>query len=439
MRETKTDIVIVDDDELTGALMRDLMEQAGYCVFLLHKPLDLIPVIRRRKPELVIMDIMLAGINGLKLIKIIKGDAGIAKTKIVVVTEKDFEFEKQQAFKYGVEAFIKKPFNVETLAGQVRHIMSGDKQNLTELYGGLEEDEDMADIEAAESDLKEHQVRITVWGCRGIPPVLANTESAYGRQTSCVSVETRDKLFIFDGGTGIIRLGEHLKEHGNPKDIWLFLTHFHIDHIAGLPHFACLQNPGFTLRLVGAGETERKFRDAVRDIFYASPYWHAKHPRAKLMMYEISEDVYELAPGFRLRAMHANHPSVTMAYRLELEGKTIVYAPDSALIGDPSAMQAYDEKLGEFARKADILIHDSCLSDEDLKLRPEEGHSSPSTAAEFAAMQAEAKRLLFFHYNGTYTDEIIEMMTSKAKKLAEDNDWEVECITAREGLTITLN
>ena len=439
MRDTKTDILIVDDDELTGGLMRDLMEQAGYSVFLLHKPLDLIPVIRKRKPELVIMDIMLAGINGLKLIRIIKADQSIAKTKIVVVSEKDFEFEKQQAFKYGVEAFIKKPFNVETLAGQIRHILSGDKQNLAELSSGVEEDEDMADIKAAESDLKEHQVRLTVWGCRGMAPVLANTESAYGRQTSCVTVETRDKLFIFDGGTGIIRLGEHLSEHGNPKDIWLFLTHFHIDHIAGLPFFSCLQKQDFTLRIVGAGETEKKFRDAVRELFYASPYWHSKHPRAKLMMYEISEDAYELAPGFRLRAMHANHPSVTMAYRLELEGKRIVYAPDSALIGDTSAMQSYDEKLGEFARKADILIHDSCLTEEDWKLNPQEGHSSPCTTVEFAALQAEAKKLVFFHHNGTYTDETIDMMTAKAVKLAKDNEWDIDCQVAREGLSITLD
>jgi len=438
MADTKTDIIIVDDDEISGRLLKDLLRQAGYSTYRLRRPLDLLLAVRRRKPRLVIMDIVLRGVDGFKLLKTLRDNRETAKTRVIVISEKSFDFEKQQAFKYGAEAFISKPFNVETLAGQITHILDGNKFNLAALGGGMEEEE-MSETECEPSDLKDNQVRTRVWGCRGLADSLANSESAWGRQTSCVSVETKDRLIILDGGTGIVPLGKRITERGGPKDIWIFLTHFHIDHIMGLPNFPCLESSAFTLRIAGAGETEKRFKDAVRDIFYASPYWHNRHPRAKLLMYEIAEDSYDLAPDFRLSAMHANHPSPTLCYRLEIAGKKIVYAPDSGLGGDPYSMQAYDEKLGAFSRNADLLIHDSCFTDEEWRQRPGEGHSSPSTAMEFAALQAEAKNLLLFHYNGAYSDETINQMKTKAEELAKENRWSTVCHAAKEGFSLTLD
>jgi len=304
MQEREQGILIADDDGLSGRLIRDLLEEAGFRVYLLAKSIDLIPAIKRYKPDLVIMDITLAGIDGLKLIGMIKDDKETAGAKIVVASEKAFEFEKQQAFKHGVEAFIRKPFNVETLASQINHILSGNKQSIS-AFGGAVEEEEMAGNHYVDDSLTENKLRMTVWGCRGLSPVLPNSESIYGRQTSCVSLETRDHIVILDGGTGIIPLGESLLRGNRRKDIWLLLTHFHLDHVMGLPYFPCLGSSAYTIRIAGAASSEAKFTQTVRELFYASPWWHVKHPKAKILMYEVLEDTYELAPGLKIRTMPA--------------------------------------------------------------------------------------------------------------------------------------
>jgi ribonuclease BN (tRNA processing enzyme) len=102
-------------------------------------------------------------------------------------------------------------------------------------------------------------------------------------------------------------------------------------------------------------------------------------------------------------------------------------------------MQAYDEKLGEFSRKADLLIHDACFTDDDWQNRPGEGHCCPSVATEFAALQAEVKNLLLFHYDGSYGDETIDLMKIKAEELARENGWPTVCHAAKEGFTLTLD
>ncbi|MFA5162420.1 MAG: response regulator [Elusimicrobiales bacterium] len=437
MEERAPLILVADDDEVSGRLAHDLLDGAGFSVHLLGKSIDIIPAIKQAKPDMVVMDITLSGMDGLKVIRMIKSDLEISAVRIVVVSENDFEYEKQRAFKYGVEAFIKKPFNVDTFASQISQILSGNKELLTAFGGGVEEEE-MPGAPHADDTLSETQARITVWGCRGFAPEMPNLVSAYGKQTSCVAVETRERLVIFDGGSGIIPLGRKLLAESGHRDIWILLTHFHLGHVMGLPYFPCLANPAYTIRIAGAGPGEDKFAEAVRGIFYASPWWHAPRPRARILIYEMSGDVCELAPGIRVRTMQAHHPSMTLCYRLEAAGKKIVYAPDSGLFGDAAAMQAYDEKLGEFCRRADAVIHDACFTDEDWQSRREEGHSSPAAAMEFAALQAEAKNLVLFHYDGAYSDETVDKMTERAARLAKLNSWETQCHTAREGFSLTL-
>ncbi|HOX22615.1 MAG TPA: MBL fold metallo-hydrolase, partial [Elusimicrobiales bacterium] len=287
-----------------------------------------------------------------------------------------------------------------------------------------------------ETDLQEGEARLSFWGCRGLGAALANDQSAFGRQTPCVSVETVNSVFILDGGTGIVPLGEKLLRQGGPKNVWIILSHMHISHVMGLPYFPCLREPDYKISFAGACGSEKKLRQVAEELFYGSSYWPARRPRAEVSLFELAEDSGEIAPGVLLSALGANHPSDCLALKLELYGKKIVYAPDSELKPDPYALESYNERLAGFAQGADVLIHDAYYTDDDYPANSGKGHSSVLSAVELAGM-AHVKNLILFHANSAYPDSTLRQMLQQAKQMATDNRWDFACHLAREGLSIS--
>ncbi|WP_238492450.1 MBL fold metallo-hydrolase [Desulfotruncus alcoholivorax] len=82
-----------------------------------------------------------------------------------------------------------------------------------------------------------NQFKVTFWGVRGSRPVPGYHTLKYGGNTSCVSIEIGERLFIFDAGTGICNLGQELVKKREKMVGDIFITHTHWDHIQGFPFF----------------------------------------------------------------------------------------------------------------------------------------------------------------------------------------------------------
>ena len=96
------------------------------------------------------------------------------------------------------------------------------------------------------------------WGVRGSIPSPGPATVRYGGHTTCVSVEVPGgPVVVFDAGTGIRPLGQALR--GDGRDVLLFLTHVHWDHVVGYPFFEPLYERGRTIRLfpIGLGDHPR--------------------------------------------------------------------------------------------------------------------------------------------------------------------------------------
>jgi phosphoribosyl 1,2-cyclic phosphodiesterase len=94
------------------------------------------------------------------------------------------------------------------------------------------------------------RLKLRLWGVRGSIPTPVPQNLGYGGNTACIEVRLPgDELFIFDAGTGIRELGLALGGAGCGRDIHLFFTHYHWDHIQGLPFFGPLFDPGCALTL----------------------------------------------------------------------------------------------------------------------------------------------------------------------------------------------
>lgn len=434
------DIIVVDDDPMVGELSRDLLTDEGYNVMLVQNSTDAIPIIRAHRPKLIISDIMMPGLSGMDICKMIKSDPELKNIKIIIVSGKSYQVEKQRAFQFGADFFLQKPYNVETFSQTVKSIMNGDGAAAPPPMAPSPLaiiQEETAPIQT--SDLSEGQLRVTIWGARGLGSVIPNTASRYGRQTSCVSVETRTSLFIFDAGTGIVGLGRAIMAKKTYyKDIWIFITHFHMDHIVGLGNFMPIDDPDTAIHVIGANDPEKSLKEVVQATFYSSFALTKRIPRAKVDIYEVLEDNYELQPGVKLSTMYANHPTSTMIYGLEILGKKIVYAPDSEIWGDATAFQDYDEKLAVFVKNADLFIHDAVHLDKDYEAYKKEGHSGLSIVVDFAAEKAMVRDLVLFHLNPGYSDEQLDRMFADALARIQAKGFPLTCHMAVESKSFLL-
>ena len=434
------DVIIVDDDPMVGELSRDLLTDAGYTVTLIQESLEAIPAIKAQMPRLIVTDIMMPGITGMDICKAVKSDPNLKNIKIIVVSGKSYEVEKQRAFQLGADFFLQKPYNVETFSNTVKSILDGappprePSEAPADAPAIIREDE-----HPQASDLDVGQIRATVWGFRGLPVQMPNSASRYGRQTSCFSVESRDHLFIFDAGTGIVELGKEIVEKKRYyKDIWICLTHFHLDHILGLGRFAPIHDPQFNIHLIGSNDPEKSLKEVAQATFYSSFSLTKQAPKAKIDIYEILEDNYELFPGVKLSAMYANHPTSTLVFVLDILGRKLTYAPDSEIWGDATAFQDYDEKLGGFVKGSDIFVHDAVFNDKDYEGGKHQGHSGLSIVMDFAVEKAQARDLVLWHAHPDYTDEQLDQMAADAQSRIQQKGYTLNCHLPVEKQTFLL-
>ena len=418
-------IIIVDDDPLVGGLTLELLTDAGYSARLIQDSLKAQDIIKAEKPALVILDILMPGLDGLTLLHRLKSDPETEPIRAIIVSGKSFEAEKQRATQYGAEAFIEKPYDVDLFAKKVKELM--DKQGV--------EPKKIARPPSEPAPTPRTELKAVVWGCRSTSSAVSPVVTRYGKHTSCVSVETPSHMFVFDAGSGISLLGNDLMKNGRHKELWIFLTHFHHDHVEGLAGFPCARDKDYTLHISGASDPDKTLEQALKAAF--EPGFGTETPAANIELYELMEQTYEILPGVRLSVFYANHPGTTLAYVLQTDGRKIVYCPDSELYGEyATALQDYDEKIGTVCRGADLMFHDGRYTAEDYKKNRNSGHSSFLAAVDFAGKNL-VKALVLVHQDDSYADAVLDQMGKEAQARADEHGYKLKVVLGREGLRIS--
>lgn len=426
------DILIIDDDEMVAELSKSILEEEKYKIETLMDSTLAAEKIKKSRPKLVITDIMMPGITGMDICKFVKSNPELKDTKIIVMSGKSFDIEKQRAFNFGADYFIQKPYDVSNFRKTVSDVLNG---KIKFVLPTPKQDAEVIKDSPKESKLTPDQMRLTIWGARGLSPLIPNSSSGYGRQTPCVSIETKENIFIFDAGTGIIELGKKIvSEKRYYKDIWIMLTHFHMDHVLGLSQFAPFYDKEFNIHLVAVNDPEKSLKELAQSALYSSFASRNIQPVANVDVNEILEDSYDLVkePLVQLSAIYANHPTNTLIYKIHVLGRNIVYAPDSELFADATAFQDYNEKMADFVKDVDILIHDAALADEDYPKYKDRGHSCVSNVVDFVISKTKIKELVLFHAMPEYTDETIDQMMLAAVTRIAHNGASVICHMAKE-------
>jgi phosphoribosyl 1,2-cyclic phosphodiesterase len=214
-------------------------------------------------------------------------------------------------------------------------------------------------------------------------------------------------MLVLDAGSGLVGVGELMR--AEPRTVPILLSHYHWDHMQGLPFFAPLYSPG-TAPTIWAPALEAADRGWVETIFQ-SPFFPVPFDRLPS-----PPTVRLLEPGhtpietFEVSALRLNHPGGAFAYRIAGSRGDLVYATDHEL-GDAR----FDGPLARFVSGAAVLILDAHFTPDEVPAHRGWGHSSWAAAARFAA-DVGVGRLWLFHHKPGRTD--VELMEIEAQARA---------------------
>jgi phosphoribosyl 1,2-cyclic phosphodiesterase len=241
-------------------------------------------------------------------------------------------------------------------------------------------------------------------------------------------------IIILDAGTGLRKLGQALLTEfkGKSINLSLLLSHTHWDHIQGLPFFAPIYESRCRLRILGC-EGARKSLVAALTGQMESTYFPVSFSRlpSNIEIEELKD--FNFAIGETLvRAHRANHPGVTVGYRL--------FSPDGVIVFFPDTEPRHgieDRELIEFIRDADVLILDSQYDRAEYKKHVGWGHGCVDDSVALA-LKAGVKKLILFHHDPDHDDKKIDAFVKHARQLVARARGKLKVEAAREGMEIRL-
>jgi phosphoribosyl 1,2-cyclic phosphodiesterase len=253
-------------------------------------------------------------------------------------------------------------------------------------------------------------MQVRFWGVRGSVPWATPSGIGHGCNTPCIQVtdERTGSLLLLDAGSGIVGFGEDLA----PGPVPVLLTHYHWDHLQGLPFFTALYQTGWEPEIYAPAlstHDPRWLNTIFRSPFFPVPFDHLPNRPA---MHVFARGDLRIG-SFEIESLPLNHPGGAFAFRIRGNVGDLVYATDHEF-GDPE----FDEPLAAFARDAGALVIDAHFTPQEMPQHRGWGHSDWRSCAEFAAANNVGGLYLFHHKPGRSDQELVRILTDARRIFA---------------------
>jgi len=299
-------------------------------------------------------------------------------------------------------------------------------------------------------------IKIKFWGVRGSIPTPGPQSLKYGGNTSCVEINfPNTPRFIVDAGSGIRELGKELAKATDPVKAYVFLSHFHWDHIQGLPFFKSAFNPANHFIIFGCDEPGVDLTKIIAMQMNPIYFPVAVADMNAEIEYRTIQEETRMVEGIHVRTKFLNHPGYTLGFRFTYRGRSIVYMSDNEpylqskdsftdenggnTLEDlfENFVDDKEEQLIDFIAGADVLIHDTQYFPEEYQNRKSWGHS-PYTFTVDIAVKGRVKQLILFHHDPDHDDETVDRMAVLSQNRLRKHNYLIPCKAAQEGDVIII-
>lgn len=281
-------------------------------------------------------------------------------------------------------------------------------------------------------------MRLRFWGTRGSIPSPGINTVKYGGNTTCLELNLSDgTLIIFDAGTGIRKLGNNIAQNNHNGIIHLFLTHSHWDHIQGFPFFLPAYSENVHIKIFGCPPAFKKLKEILKNQMESSYFpVNFNQLKANIRFQEIVQNEHWVKDT-RFSFIRNNHPGAAYGFRVNENGKIIIFITDNELLPKKESIITSWDKFLDFCKNADILIHDAHYLKEEMIDTVGYGHSSYEDAFQLG-VEANVKHLIFFHHEPDRKDEEIDTILKHYRKKTNDLKISMKLNAATEGISYKI-
>lgn len=119
----KQHVVVVEDEQDISELIRFNLEQEGFSVSTVTDGERALEEVKRSRPALVLLDLMLPGMPGIEVCRRLRSDVSTARLPIIIVTAKATETDRVLGLEMGADDYLVKPFSIRELVARVRAVI----------------------------------------------------------------------------------------------------------------------------------------------------------------------------------------------------------------------------------------------------------------------------------------------------------------------------
>ncbi len=260
----------------------------------------------------------------------------------------------------------------------------------------------------------EPKLAVKFWGTRGLISTPGSENSIFGGNTTCIQIIWKDQLILVDTGFGASVLGETLMplmlKEKQKFNAHIFYTHFHWDHVQGLPFFHPIYFKSQSLNIYSPAPVE--FTKSSLDVLFDGTY----SPFSGIDSMAANINIRQLSGSMDISGLEVEHIEINHISMEDQSNISKVYgykftSPEGesiCIITDHEATEGKaNESVVNFCKNTNILIHDGQFTEEEYKNHIGWGHSSIEAALKNQSL-SNAKKCILTHHAPSHDDKFIQ-------------------------------
>ena len=280
-------------------------------------------------------------------------------------------------------------------------------------------------------------MKLTFGGVRGTNPVAQPDFMRYGGETTSFLLQGQaGEQILVDAGTGVRELGRLLQDSSSPKRVLMLMTHYHLDHVVGLPSLGLIYRPDWTVEIAAPAHEDVVVETTMSRVM-DKPFWPLQVEDLKSRIRFTALDRAPEAPlrygGLEIRWRPLHHPGGCSAYRVDepATGASVVLATDvewgSATVEERQALI----NLCRLPQPARLLVMDAQYTPDEVARFKGWGHSTWREAVAVAD-EAGLPRLLLTLHDPRRNDDAMDALRAEVRAACPRADL------ARERMVLEL-